>query len=119
MPNASSRRVFTRLLRKQLDPGALGEVCAADVWVDEALDHLEREEPSLLGWLERDPALNRALKANMTAIYQSVVNNAKRGEPFEHSLDRMNQLIFRMVAATSWRAALKERSFVIEDGVIK
>ena len=119
MPKASSRRVFTRLLEKQLDQGSLGEVRAADAWVDEALEHLERDEPSLLEWLEKDPALNRALKANMTAIYQSVVNNAHKGEPFEHSLGNMNQLIFRMVAATSWRAALKERSFVIEDGVIK
>lgn len=116
---SASRQVFTRLLKHQLDSGSLVEVQAADIWVDEALEHLERDEPSLLEWLEKDQALNQALKANMTAIYQSVVNTANKGEPFESSLSRVNQLIFRMVAATSWRAALKERSFMIEDGVIK
>lgn len=115
MPTASSRRVFTRLLRKQLDSGSLGEVRAADAWVDEAMEHLELDEPSLLAWLERDPDLNRALKANMTAIYQAVVNDASKGQPFANSLERVNQLIFRMVAAASWRAALKERSFGVED----
>lgn len=119
MPTAT-RRVFTRLLRKQLDSGSLGEVAAADAWVDEALEHLESDEPELLAWLERDPDLNRALKANMTAIYQAVVNDAGKGQPFVASLERLNQLIFRMVAATSWRVALKERSFTVtEDGVIK
>jgi hypothetical protein len=107
--------VFARLLRQQLDHGALVEIRAADLWVDEALEHLEREEPSLRAWLEKDYSLNRALKANMTAIYQSVVSDAGRGQPFERSLDRVNQLIFRIVAAAAWRAALNERSFSIQD----
>lgn len=120
MTTAASRKVFTRLLKKQLDSSSLGEIRAADAWVDEALDHLEMDEPSMLAWLERDPDLNRALKANMTAIYQAVVNDASRGQPFAGSLERVNQLIFRMVAAASWRVALKERSFGVEDnGVIK
>lgn len=119
MPTASSRRVFTRLLRKQLDRGSLNEINAADIWVDEALEHLESDEPTLLSWLERDPELTRALKANMTAIYHAVVTDANKGQSFEMSLERVHQLIFRIVAASAWRAALMERSFIVDEGVVR
>lgn len=121
MTSSTSRGVFTRLLRRQLDRGSLGEIKAADSWVDQALEHLESDEPTLRQWLEKDLELNRALKANMTAIYQAVVNDAGKGQPFERSLERMNQLIFRVVSAAVWHSAIKGREgFTIDsNGVIR
>lgn len=110
MSSAASRGVFSRMLRGQLDSISAEEVRQADIFVDHSLEHLESEEPSLARWLESDPELVRALKANISAVYQSILNDSAHGRPIDFTLQRINQMIFRIVCAAAWRAALRERS---------
>lgn len=110
MPNpAPPRRILMHILKSSLRESALGEVQIADRYIDDALDALEVEEPTLERWLANDPQLTLALQTNINAIWRAIYADAERNIPFARSIKRMNILVFRMVSAAVYHGVLADR----------
>lgn len=101
--------MMARSLKGQLDGRFKAEVERADDWVDQALAALEEEEPSLASWLDTDESINRALTANASAIYWTIISVLAAGDSLEDAMERVDKLVERLVHATALVAAMRER----------
>jgi hypothetical protein len=104
-----ARGVLTKVLKRYLDEGGVSDVSRADAYLDEALDALEFEEPSLVHWLETNKDLELLMFANTSAIYWTIHDQFMRGRPLEAIMPKIDRLIGRVVYAAVWRAIMRER----------
>ena len=104
------RGVMTRLLASlDMTDFDRSEITLADAYLDEALDAVDDEEPTLLGWLSNDTDLERLCWANRSVMYWLVVRNSQRGVPLQRTINSIDKLVSRMLAATAWRATMRAR----------
>jgi hypothetical protein len=103
------RNVFSRILKGELNAVASAEVAAADSYLDEALDALDMEEPTLCKWLESDADLNRLLTTNITATARLIYRLAQQGVDYNVCMGRVNNLFFRVICAAVYRGVQGDR----------
>lgn len=104
-----ARGLFKKLLGKRVTPESLADLEVADTYVDEALDALELEEPSLTKWLEGNTEVNGLMQANISAVYIMLYTGLKKGYPLDEIVKEIDKLYTRVIYGTAWRAALRER----------
>lgn len=85
------------------------EVKLADYYIDEALDVLETEEPSLLEWIQTDEEVDRLRWTNRSTTYWLMMAQMKKQVPLEKIVGKVDNLFGRVLAAVAWRAVMKDR----------
>lgn len=107
--NTSSRRVLQRLLGSKVGPLDFDEVLEADRLVDTALDQLESEEPSLLGFMQEDPGVSLLLRSTVVSTFDLFAHDTQRGIDFDRTVQRVDSVVFRALCATAMRMVLRDR----------
>ena len=102
---SEARNVLTKILEGHMTEDLITHIAAADQYVDDALDLLEYEEPTLMQWLENDRNTS-AFKASMTAIYILLLKNRSA----EACAEQIGQVLTRLLYATSAEAVLSQRA---------
>lgn len=84
-------------------------IAQADAYMDEALDAVDDEEPTLLEWLKNDPELEQLCWANRSVTYWLIRDGLKNGVPLSTMTYMLGALFSRVLAATAWRATMRAR----------
>ena len=105
------RGTMARLLTNvNLSAESKVDIALADAYIDEALDAIDDEEPSLLDWLQNDPELQNLQWANLSTMYWLLARDMKDDEvSFEQMVTNLDKILGRVRATIAWRAAMRER----------
>lgn len=111
LPVNHERQVMARVLQPlDITDSNRREIELADTYIDDALDAVDNEEPSLLEWLSTDLDLSRLFFANRSTIYWLIVSDSQKGIPLGTTVQKIDALTSRLLAATSWRALMLARA---------
>lgn len=106
----ANRGVFSRILKNaKMSTEAATDVAAADDWMDDALEALDYEEPTLLAFLQDDPEIPNAMWAFKSVCYWILRRDLNRGLPLIEILTHVNTLTSRLTAAIALRAVMLDR----------
>ena len=106
----SERRLLSRHLRHHVVPEYFQQTVApADEAMDNALDQLETEEPSLLEWLGSEPTMRCLLDAHGAATFVALALSQSSGLPLDKVTRRLDGLVYRLVATVALEATMRAR----------
>jgi len=88
------------------------DIANVDLFVDEALDTIAREEPSLRDYLQDEREVTSLLEASTAAIQALIIFDYRKQIPLERSMLAVETIVYRAVAAGSLAALMRERKAV-------